>query len=472
MTKTSKTKTETIEVINPATEEIVARLEPASEADVDRAVTNAHEALSGPWSKMTPRERGRILWRMAEEIRNRKEELALLETKNTGKPIRDSMDEVDLTATCYEYYGGAVTKFFGETIPVADKGLSFTLKEPVGVCALIPPWNYPMVIATWKLAPALACGNTVVLKPASWTPLTAIELGKIALKAGVPKGVVNVIVGPGKTVGKRLASHPLVNKVSLTGETETGKEILKMASETIKRVSLELGGKSPNIVFDDVDIDTVVSGSIFSVFSNCGQDCCARSRFIVHRKIYEKFLENLVKKTKAIKIGDPLDPKTQVGPMIAAAQRRRVLEYIQIGHKDKAKLLCGGVAPSATNGKSKGYYIEPAVFADAKPGMRIVQEEIFGPVVAVIPFSDEEDAVRLANDTVYGLSGSLWTRDIGRAIRVAKAVKSGVISINSSHSVHPEAPFGGYKQSGLGRELGMKALDLYSETKAIFISEA
>ncbi|MBI2069212.1 MAG: aldehyde dehydrogenase [Elusimicrobia bacterium] len=460
-----------IEVINPATERIIAHLQPADEKQVDAAVEAAERALSGPWSKLSPRERGKILFRIAEEIRKNKEALAQLETGNTGKPIRDSRDEVDLAANCFEYYGGAVTKFYGEVNPVAAKGLSVTLKEPIGVCALIVPWNYPLVIACWKLAPALACGNTIVLKPASWTPLTAIELGKICLKAGVPEGVVHVLVGPGRTVGHRLVSHPKVAKISLTGETETGKEILRIAAGTLKRVSLELGGKSPNIVFDDVDVETVVNGSVFSVFSNCGQDCCARSRFIIHKKIYDRFLDALVKRSKAIKVGDPLDEKTEVGPMISAAQRQTVLNYVAAGQKEKAKLCCGGTIPAAGNGKTKGYYILPAVFADAKPKMTIVQEEIFGPVVAVLPFSNEEEAVTLANDTMYGLSGSLWTRDLGRAIRVAKAVKTGVLSVNSSSSVFLESPFGGYKQSGLGRELGMKALDGYSETKAVFFSE-
>ncbi|MBI4368839.1 MAG: aldehyde dehydrogenase [Elusimicrobia bacterium] len=467
---TSLTEPETFKIINPATEKIIAQIKTATPEQADQMVKEAACAQAGPWSQMPARERGRILLNMASLIRNRRDELAQLETENTGKPIRDSRDEVSSAADCFEYYGGAANKFFGETIPVASKGLGLTLREPMGVVAAIVPWNYPLVLASWKAAPALACGNSVVLKPASWTPLTALALKTIADEAGLPKGIFHVLVGPGKTVGMSLISNPWVSKISLTGETNTGKEVLKIASERMKRVSLELGGKSPNIVFDDVDIEACVESSIFSVFSNCGQDCCARSRFLVSEKIYDRFADALIQRTRQLKIGDPNDPATEIGPMITQSHRQQVLNYIEIGRQEKAELAHGGTISSA-NGNGRGYYLRPAIFTGVSNSMRIFREEIFGPVVGITPFKDETHAISLANDTIYGLSGSIWTKDIARAIRVARAVKSGVLSVNSSSSVHLEAPFGGYKQSGLGRELGMKAMDNYSEIKTIFFSE-
>lgn len=457
------------ETYNPATGEAIARVAEGGPEDADRAVQAAQKALAGPWSRLSPRERARLLFKFSSLVRDRLETLARLETSNTGKPIKDSRDEAGVVADCLEYYAGAISKFFGETIPVGAKGVDFTLREPVGVCALIVPWNYPMMIATWKLAPALACGNTVILKPASYTPLTALQLGRWATEAGIPEGVVNVITGPGAVVGESLAGHPGISKISFTGETTTGAAIQRAAAATIKRVSLELGGKSPNVIFDDADLDRCVPKAAGSVFSNTGQDCCARSRAIVHRRVVERFVSDLVRHTRTLKVGDPLSESTDLGPMISTKQRSRVLDYVRIGKEEGCKLMCGGEVPGGS--LAKGAYLTPAVLDGAKSSMRVVKEEIFGPVLCVIPFDTEEEAIRIANATEYGLSGSIWTKDLGRALRVAKAVKSGVLSVNSSTSVHLEAPFGGFKASGLGRELGMNAMELYSEVKNVFLSE-
>jgi betaine-aldehyde dehydrogenase len=458
----------TYDVINPADGKTVARVSEGGAADVDAAVRAAAKAGTGPWSRLSARARGKILLDLARLIRENAEELALLETRSAGKPLSDSRDEIGLAADVFEYYAGAANKLFGETIPVGPAGLNFTLREPVGVCGLIVPWNFPLVIATWKLGPALACGNTAVLKPSAETPLTALRLAELAAEAGLPEGALNVIPGPGPGCGSALVEHPLVRKISFTGSTKTGTWIAKAAADTMKRVSLELGGKSPNIVFDDADLDVCVEKSVWSVFGNAGQDCCARSRALVHRKIYDKFVDRFVARTKKLVVGHPEKKGSQMGPLISLHQRERVCRCIDIGESEGAQILCGGKIPGGA--LAKGFYLTPTVFVGAEPKSTIVREEIFGPVVTILPFKDEDEAVALANDSPYGLSGSLWTRDVGRVLRVSRAVQTGVISVNSSSSVHLEAPFGGYKSSGVGRELGLKALDLYTEIKNVFVS--
>lgn len=452
----------TITVLEPASGAPFDEVASAGPDDVENAVATAAAAFL-PWSKLSPVARAEMLFRFSDLVRSHLEDLATLEARNVGKPIGDARWEANHVADTLRYYAGAADKFFGETIPVRKGGLDITLRDPLGVVGLIVPWNFPMVIATWKLGPALACGNTVVLKPASLTPLTALRLGELALEAGLPPGVLNVIPGPGARVGAQLAAHPAVAKIGFTGETATGRSILQASAATIKRVSLELGGKSPNVVFADVDVDVAAKEAVASVFANAGQDCCARSRVIVERPAYAKMVEAMAAAAEAMRIGDPLDPATEMGPLISAAQRERTESYINVGRSEGARLVSGGSRPMGD-----GFFLKPAVFADAKPRMRIVDEEIFGPVVAVIPFDTEDQAIEIANDTIYGLSGSLWTNDLKRGLRVARAIRTGVLSVNSSSSVHLQAPFGGYQQSGLGRELGMHAMEHYSEMKNIY----
>ena len=451
-----------ISVLEPALGAPMAEVAAASEADVNAAVAAARAAFP-QWSARTAGARAEILFRFSDLVRARAEELATLEARNVGKPIGDARWEANHVADTLRYYAGAADKFFGETIPVGKGGLDITLRDPLGVVALIVPWNFPMVIATWKLGPALACGNTVVLKPASLTPLTALRLGELALEAGLPPGVLNVIPGPGARVGAQLAAHPDVAKIGFTGETATGRSILQTSALTIKRVSLELGGKSPNVIFGDVDVSVAAQHAVNSVFANAGQDCCARSRVIVERTIHDALVESMAAATRRMAIGDPLDPGTEMGPLVSSAQRERTEEYVTVGKSEGASLVCGGDRPDGP-----GFFLTPAIFAGCRPRMRIVDEEIFGPVVTVMPFDTEEEAIALANDSIYGLSGSLWTNDLKRGLRVARAIRTGVLSVNSSSSVHLEAPFGGYRQSGLGRELGMHAMEHYSETKNIY----
>lgn len=458
-------------VTNPATGEAAASVPVADEQDVDLAVVSARRAFEeGLWPKMAASERGRVLMRIGVLLRERVESLALLEVQSSGKPIRDARAEVLAAAECFEYYAGAATKWFGETIPVTDRGLDFTLREPIGVVGLIVPWNFPLMIASWKVAPALAVGNTAVLKPASATPLTALALGTLAIEAGVPAGVLNVITGPGASAGMAMVRHPGVGKIAVTGETRTGIEIMKAAADTMKRISLELGGKSPNVIFADADLARAVPSAVGAVFSNAGQDCCARSRVFIERSIYDRAVVALVEETRKLRTGDPLREETQIGSLISNSHRDRVRGYIELGAQEGAEVLCGGRAPDDP-ALARGAYLLPTVLGGVRNTMRVAQEEIFGPVACAIPFTDEAEVVRMVNDSPYGLSGSIWTRDIARALRMARAIKSGVLSVNSSHSVHQEAPFGGMKMSGFGRELGMHALELYTEIKNVFIGE-
>jgi betaine-aldehyde dehydrogenase len=436
---------------------VLAEVPRAGAAEVDDAVARARAALPA-WRALSPGERARVLHTLADELAAHRDELALLEARNAGKAIADARGEMDMVVDTFRYYAGAPERLLGDTIPVSG-GQAFTVREPLGVVGLITPWNFPLTIAAWKLAPALAAGNTVVLKPAELTPLTALRFAEIAADAGLPAGVVNVVVGPGRTCGQRLVEHPDVAKIAFTGSTEVGREIASAAAATIKRVTLELGGKSANIVFADADLEAAAAAAPLAVFGNAGQDCCARSRILVQAEALERFLELLEPHVTALRVGDPLDEATQMGPLISAGQRDSVASFLA----DGAPVAFRGTAPDGP-----GFWFAPTVLCPVAPADRVAREEVFGPIAAVIPFADEADAVALANDTIYGLSGSIWTRDGARALRVARAVETGVLSINANTSVRVTTPFGGFKQSGYGRELGPHALDAYTEVKTIF----
>ena len=446
-----------ISVIEPATEQVMAEVPRAGVEETDAAVAAAREAFPA-WRAVAPSERSAQLRALAEAIKAHSEDLAVLEARNAGKPIGDARGEMGMVVETFRYYAGAPERLLGDTIPVAG-GVDMTFREPLGVVGLIVPWNFPLVIASWKVAPALAAGNTVVLKPAELTPLTALELERIALEAGLPEGVLNVVAGPGSECGRRLVEHPDVAKIAFTGSTEVGRGIAEGAAGTIKRVTLELGGKSANVVFADADLEKAASAAPMAVFGNAGQDCCARSRILVESSALDRFVEALTGHVESLRVGDPLDDATEMGPLISGAQREAVASYVP----DGAPVAARGSAP-----EGPGYWFPPTVLAPVSNSDRAAVEEIFGPVVCVIPFDDEADAVAQANDTIYGLSGSVWTRDGAKALRVTRALDTGVISINSNTSVRVSTPFGGFKQSGVGRELGPHALDHYTDVKNVF----
>ncbi len=448
----------TLTVLNPATEATIATIERAGVEETDAAVERARRAFPA-WAAVSPTDRGRLLRRLATLVEEHRDELARIESENVGKPISGARGEVGMVADVFHFYAGAVDKRHGETIPVAG-GIDMTFREPLGVVGLIVPWNFPLNIASWKLGPALACGNTVVLKPAELTPLSALRLAELTLEAGIPAGVVNVLVGKGSVVGQRLVEHPHVAKIGFTGSTEVGRGVMSGAAATIKRVTLELGGKSANVVFADADLERAAAAAPYAVFDNAGQDCCARSRILVERSVYDRFADLLTEATAKVKVGDPADEATEMGPLVSAQHRETVASFLDA----ETRTLFRGDVPDGA-----GYWF-PCTLVEVTNDDRIARDEVFGPIAALIPFTDEADAVRIANDTPYGLSGSIWTRDGARALRVARAVEAGVLSINSNSSVRVSTPFGGFKQSGFGRELGMHGLEGYSEVKNVFYS--
>ena len=455
-----------LDVLDPATEQVIAKVPAAGATDIDRAVQAARAAFRDGWKETTAQERGRVLLRLAERLRARKAELAEIETRNNGKPIVESEYDVDDTATCFEYYGGLATKIHGEVLPVPAPALALAMKEPVGVAGQIIPWNYPLLMAAWKLAPALAAGCTCVLKPAEQTPLSILELAKDFEAVGLAKGVVNVVTGEGPDAGGPLVAHPDVNKIAFTGSQAVGKLIMKNAADTLKRVTLELGGKSPNIFFADSDFENAVDGALFGCFINQGEVCSAGSRVLVERSIYKKFVDAAAEKAKKIRVGPGLDRQYNMGPLVNKEQYDRVVSYQTVGQQE-AKVAAGGGKIAA---HGKGFFVEPTIFYDVDNSARIAREEIFGPVMSVIPFKDEADALRIANDTSYGLAAAVWTRDIFKALRVVKNLEAGIIWVNHMQPTYVEAPWGGYKMSGFGRELGRWGVEEYLETKQVYIN--
>jgi len=460
----------TFETVDPATGAVLANVAEGDAEDVERAVRAARRAFDdGPWSRSTPTDRVKILLRVAELIEQNAQEIAQLETLDNGKSINESLNvDIPSAANTFRYYAGWVDKSYGQTIPSDPDFFNFTLREPVGVCGQIIPWNFPLLMAAWKLGPALACGNTVVLKPAEQTPLSALRLGEILQEAGLPDGVVNIIPGYGPSAGGALVRHPLVDKIAFTGSTDVAKEIHRDTSGTLKRVSLELGGKSPNIVFADANVEDAVQGALMGVFFNQGQVCCAGTRLFVEQKLHDEFADTLAKHASGIQQGPGIDPSTKIGPLVSKEQLDRVTGYLEIGKKEGAKPIAGGERNTA-KGLEGGYFVKPTVFTGVKNDMRIAQEEIFGPVVSVIPFKDESDAVLQGNNTFYGLAAGVWTRDVSKAHRVARAIRAGTLWVNCYNVFGASAPFGGYKQSGYGRELGSYSIDLYTQIKTVWM---
>src|SRR5882672_5961005 len=455
---------------NPATGETLAEVAEADKEDIDKAVAAARRAFEGKWSKTSARDRGRMLYKLSQLIEERSGELAALETADNGKPIKESA-YVDLpqVAENFEYFAGWATKIEGETIPVPGQMFNYTLREPVGVCGQIIPWNFPLLMAAWKLAPALAAGNTVVLKPAEQTPVTAMELGSLIAEAGFPDGVVNIVPGYGETAGAALAAHPGIDKVAFTGSTEVGKVIAKAAADNLTKVSLELGGKAPNVIFADADLDQAVNGAMMGIFFNQGQVCCAGSRLFVEAKVKDEFLARFKEKAERVKVGDPMDKETLMGPQVSMEQLNKIKSYVGIAREEGATILSGGQAPQLEGAFQNGYFFQPTIFSEVNNSMRAAQEEIFGPVSSVITFDNDDDLLRQANETMYGLSAGIWTSNITRAHRFARAVKAGVVWINTFNMMNAASPFGGYKQSGYGREMGKHALELYTQVKSVWV---
>jgi acyl-CoA reductase-like NAD-dependent aldehyde dehydrogenase len=462
----------TFDTVNPATGEVLTQIAAATGEDVDRAVKAARRAFddpAGPWQKMSAGERGKLLWKISDLIEKNIDEVAELETLDNGKPIFESR-YVDVPMVCdvFRYYAGFATKIHGETINSRPSAFTYTLREPLGVVAAIVPWNFPLLLASWKIAPALACGNTVIWKPASQTSLSALRVGELMMEAGVPPGVINVLPGPGSVVGMGLVKHPGVDKVAFTGSTVVGKEVMRAAADTVKRVTLELGGKSPNIVLADANMDEAVKGATNGIFYGKGEVCAAGSRLFVERKIHDEFMSKLVDRAKKLKPGDPLDPKTRLGAIVSEQQMNTVLGYIDAGKSEGAKLVAGGSRVSVDS--SKGYFLEPTIFDDVDNKMKIAQEEIFGPVLATIPFDDVEQVAAIANQNIYGLAAAVWTSDVRKAHAIVRRLKAGTVWVNAYNLYDVALPFGGYKQSGFGRELGSVALDSYTEVKSVWLS--
>lgn len=457
-------------ILNPASAEVLAEVPEAGPADVDDAVAAARRAFdSGPWRNTTALDRGKMLLRLSELVRAKAELFAELDTLNNGKPIAESRFDATDTSNCFEYYGGMATKIHGESLTVPANSVSFVVKEPIGVVGQIIPWNYPLLMAAWKLAPALAAGNCCVLKPSEMTPLSALELAALIKEAGFPDGVVNIVTGAGSPAGQSLVEHPDVDKVAFTGGTVTGRKIMAAATGGLKRISLELGGKSPNVVFADADFDAAVDGALFAIFVNQGQVCSAGSRLIIEESIHDRFVHAMLEKARTIKLGPGIDPETKMGPLISETQRARVEGFIQSGKKSGATLLIGGGRPTDPR-LQRGFFVEPTIFDRVDNRSEIAQKEIFGPVLCVIPFRTEEEGIAIANDTPYGLAGAVWSSNITRALRVIRQIRAGITWINTYHPTYNEAPWGGYKQSGFGRELGTYGLEEYLEVKQININ--